>query len=394
VATVTGLEKLHARGCSRSARCSCTTWRASVWDPRARRKIRRSFDSYDAALRWRADTTAKVQAGELRAAMGALTIREAGEQLVAAMRSGAARNRSGLPYKPSVVSSYESALEQHVYEAMGARRLAQLERRQVQAFVEHLIAQGLAPSTIRNVLMPLRVIYRRAQRDAIVAHDPIAGIELPANRAVRPRGFVTHQDAAVLIACVPDRDRSAWALAFYAGLRLGELLALEWHDVNLAASELHVDRAWCSHTKQVTEPKTAAAKRTVPVPDELRRVLLAHRLLTGRPAGLVVQREDGGVESGDAIADRAEKAWKADGIASLAVGVHEMRHGYASMMIRAAVPITALSRFMGHSSITVTIDRYGHLYPQDREAAAAAVNALLATGSDAVVASTVASTSS
>jgi len=113
------------------------------------------------------------------------------------------------------------------------------------------------------------------------------------------------------------------------------------------------------------------------LPDVLRRVLLAHRLLTGRPDGLVVQREGGGVESGDSLMWRAEKAWTAAKLPAAGVGLHSMRHGYASMMIQAAVPITALSRFMGHSSITVTIDRYGHLYPEDRQSAVAAVDQLL-----------------
>ena len=58
--------------------------------------------------------------------------------------------------------------------------------------------------------------------------------------------------------------------------------------------------------------------------------------------------------------------------------MHEARHTYASLMILARVPITALSRFMGHTSITVTVDRYGHLYPAEREAAVTAFDALFA----------------
>ena len=172
---------------------------------------------------------------------------------------------------------------------------------------------------------------------------------------------------------MPDRDRAAWALAFYAGLRLGELRALDWADVDLDAGEITITKAWCNKTKQVTAPKTEAAVRTIPIVGELRRILLEHKLVMGRIGGLVVQREGGGVESGDSLAWRSEQAWKAAGLER--VTMHEARHTYASLMIVAAVPITALSKFMGHTSITITVDRYGHLYPSERQAAVDAFDA-------------------
>jgi integrase len=98
---------------------------------------------------------------------------------------------------------------------------------------------------------------------------------------------------------------------------------------------------------------------------------------TGRVAGgLVISRRGGGVETADAISDRAESAWKSARLDPLTM--HEARHTYASLMILAGVPITALARFMGHTSITTTVDRYGHLYPSERRTAAAALDALLA----------------
>jgi integrase len=108
---------------------------------------------------------------------------------------------------------------------------------------------------------------------------------------------------------------------------------------------------------------------------ELRRVRLEHRLLTGRRDGLAVQRAGGGVEPGDSLAWTAEKTWKLAGLERLTV--HEARHTYASLIL-ARVPITALWRFMGHTSITVTVDRYGHLYPTERDAVVTAVDRLFA----------------
>jgi integrase len=369
----TGVVKVHRKGC-KGGRCRCSSFEAWVWDARAGRKLRKTFDSDQAARSWRQRTLVDVQRGAATAGSG-VTVRQAGDQLVAGMRAGTVRNRSGRPYKPSVAAGYESSLVERVYSWMGARRLADVDRRHVQALVDELAASRSA-STVRNVIMPLRVIFRRALRDGEVVSSPVAGVELPApDERARDR-MATPDESQLLVAAVPAADRAAWALAVYGGLRLGELRALDWRDVDLDAGELHIRQAYCNRTKQITAPKTKAAVRTVPIVGELRRALLEHRLLTGRRDGLVVERAGGGVESGDSLAWRAEKAWKAGGLER--VTMHEARHTYASLMILARVPITALSRFMGHTSITVTVDRYGHLYPMERAAAVEAFDALFA----------------
>lgn len=143
--------------------------------------------------------------------------------------------------------------------------------------------------------------------------------------------MATPDESQRLVAAVPAVDRAAWALAWYGGLRLGEIRALDWANVDLEAGEIHVRAAWCNRTKQVTPPKTAKARRIVPIVGELRRVLLEHAMLTGRRTGRVVERAGGGVESGDSLAWRAEQAWKAAGLARYTM--HEARHTYASLMI-------------------------------------------------------------
>jgi integrase len=372
----TGIRRIHRKACP-GGRCRCSSYEAWVWDARVGNKLRRTFRSEAAAKSWRADQVVAVTKGIIGASSGE-TIRDAGERLIEGMRAGNVRTRSGRTFKPSAVESYASALEQHVYPAMGARKVSAVERRHVQALADHLAASGKAPSTVRNALMPLRVLYRRALRDGEATINPVAGIELAAGEKPRDR-FTSPDETRALIAAVPDRDRAAWALAWYAGLRLGEVRALRWDDVDLSAGELHVRQAWCNRTKQITRPKTEASVRTVPIVGELRRLLLEHRLLTGRVSGgLVVEKAGGGVESGDSLAWRAEKAWKAAKLER--VTMHSARHSYASLMILARVPITALSRFMGHTSITVTVDRYGHLYPSERQAAVGAFDALMSGG--------------
>ncbi len=201
------------------------------------------------------------------------------------------------------------------------------------------------------------------------------GVELPAVRGKRDR-VVSVEEADALLAALPDEDRAAWATAFFAGLRRGELLALRWEDVDLPAGVLRVERGYDDKAREFIEPKSRAGRRTVPIAAVLREFLIAHRLRSGRGEGLVF-----GASASDPFdywtsKRRTERAWKAAGLA--AVGMHEARHTFASLMIAAGVNAKALSTYMGHSSVTITYDRYGHLMPGNEEEAAVLLDAYLA----------------
>jgi hypothetical protein len=97
------------------------------------------------------------------------TVQEAAEELIAGMRTGRVRNRSGDLYKPSAIRSYEAALRDHIAPRIGRIRLGDVQHRDVQRIADDLLAEGRDASTIRNALMPLRVIFRRAVEDGNLA---------------------------------------------------------------------------------------------------------------------------------------------------------------------------------------------------------------------------------
>jgi hypothetical protein len=136
--------------------------------------------------------------------------------------AGTIRNRSRDRYKPSALRGYEHALKTRVLPDLGGLRLSEVRRVDLQDFADRLFAQGLDPSMIRNALMPLRAIYRRALSRGDVSVNPTTGLELPAVRGRRDR-IATPQEAAALLAALPKADRAVWVTALYAGLRRGEL---------------------------------------------------------------------------------------------------------------------------------------------------------------------------
>ncbi len=165
----------------------------------------------------------------------------------------------------------------------------------------------------------------------------------------------------------------------YAGLRSGELQALTDDLVDLDKNLIQVHWSWDPKAGRMA-PKSWAGRRTVPVPAALRQYLLEHRLVRGRRSGLFFGRDDGRPFSNQATTERARRRWRRAGLEP--IGLHECRHTYASFMIAAGVNAKALSTYMGHSSITITLDRYGHLMPGSEAEAAGLLEAYLEPASE------------
>jgi integrase len=370
-----GIEARHQRSCRdpNGERCNCKpTYRAWVYDRRAGQRVRKTFDKFDEAKAWRAEATVGLRRGTMKAP-SRVTLREAAEAWLAGAEAGTIRTRSGDPYKPSAIRGYKAALNNRVLKELGAARLSDIRRVDVQDLADRMLAEGLGASTIRNALMPLRAIFRRAVARGEVAVNPTSGIELPAVRGRRDR-IASPDEAAKLIAAVPEADRPLWATAMYAGLRRGELMALRWEDVDLAAGLIRVERSWDPKERVFVTPKSRAGRRTVPLPAILRDYLDEHKLRTGGD-GLVFGRSKTEPFDASVTAGRAATAWKKAGLTPITL--HEARHTFASLMIAAGVNAKALSTYMGHASVSITYDRYGHLMPGSEDEAAALLDAYL-----------------
>jgi integrase len=374
----TGIRERHSRMCpsSSGSKCVCSpSFEASVFDRRSGKKIRKSFPTAAAAKAWRADASVGLRRGTMRAGTS-LKLEDAAAAWLLGAQDGSIRTRSGDAYKPSALRGYEQALRTRILPDLGPVKLAAIQRADVQDLADRLLAVGLDPSTIRNALMPLRAIFRRAVARGDVAVNPTVGLELPAVRGKRDR-IATTDEAASLLAALPVEERALWATALYAGLRRGELMALEWERVDLQAGLIHVERSYDPKAGIFVAPKSRAGQRNVPIPSVLREHLIAHKLRAGRSDGLVFPSRNGTPFDDYATKIRANRAWKSAGL--LPIGLHESRHTFASLMIAAGVNAKALATYMGHASITITLDRYGHLFPGNEDQAAQLLDAYLET---------------
>jgi integrase len=373
-------ELAGARVSAESVRCNCSpSWEAFVFLKREDRKVRKTFPTQAAAKTWRADALRAAGRGQLRAPT-ALTVRQAAGELIDGMRDGSIPTRSGSRYKPSAVRSYDEALRLRILPALGDRRLSDVTRADVQDIADRLTGEGLAASTVSNQLDPLRVIYRRAIRRDLVSVDPTKGLELRKPDGRRDR-IASPEEARELLDALHESDRAIWATALYAGLRLGELRALRWTDVDLEARVIRVERGWDAKEGEQAG-KSAAARRTVPLIARLAPYVAAHKLATGRDGDALVFGATAELPfEPSTVNRRALAAWgyrsgrnpDPDGPRTIAlkaredalerIGLHECRHTFASLLIASGANVKAISTIMGHATIAITFDTYGHLLP-------------------------------
>ncbi len=363
-----GITSRHARGCShREGRCTCSpTFKAQVWDAAAQKRITATFATITAARRWRQDAYVAMRAGTLSADAGP-TLTDVADDWLDAARAGIVRNRSGEPYKPGAIRGYEQNLRMRVLPVLGHERLREITLPQLQRFVDRLAGDGLAPATITATITPLRAIYRRARQLGEVHANPTSGLSVPAVNRRQHRFATADQIEAMLGKLDTAKDRALWATALYGGLRRGELMALHREDVDLATGVIRVERGWDDCEGEVP-PKSKQGRRRVPIPAVLRD-RLAEYLMDGPETGRIF------IGARD-IYERGRAAARQAGVGEPTL--HECRHGYAALMIAAGVNVKALSTFMGHANIRITLDQYGHLLPGAEDEAAGLLDAFLA----------------
>ena len=353
--------------------------RGVVYDKRAKRPIRGPWTASLAAARaWRNDALDRLAKGTISGDRGP-TVRQAAKTFLSGIEDGSIHNRSRRRYKPSVVRDYRRDLRARIDPLLGPHYLREVQLPDVQLAADTLSGTGLSASSVRNTIMALRALYGWARPRGLASQQPCDGVRLPGGEE-QPMRIVTPETAALLVGVLVGRDRTAFALACYAGLRAGELLALDWPTVDLTLRVIRVERAWDHGSHAFIGPKSKAARRVVPITERLLAVLLDHRDQFGDD-GLVLPTLRGAPVKPmghSALVKRLKSAWAGADLEALKL--HEARHTFASMLIAAGANPKAITTYMGHSSIQVTFDRYGHLMPGSEAQIAGLLDAYLEAG--------------
>jgi integrase len=256
------------------------------------------------------------------------------------------------------VANLESKWRNHVAPVWADRRLVDVRHSDVAGWAGELSASA-SESVAKQALMVLSGVFRLAVRDGLLAADPTAGVTARTPVRRRGRSLTAVQVQALAEACGPD-GVVVRVLAF-TGIRWGELAGLRVRDLDVARGRLTVARSVSEHGGRLTvSAKTKNRKtREVGVPPALLAELAA--LAEGLPgeAPLLPARR-GGIR-------RHSRFYKRWGVAVEQLGLgdlrpHDLRHTAASLAIASGADVKAVQRMLGHSSATLTLDTYGHLW--------------------------------
>lgn len=254
-------------------------------------------------------------------------------------------------YKPRELVRKESALRVHILPFFAGKRLNEITAREIEEFKASLQKKGLAPNTVNNTIN----VLSRCLRSAVEWGD-LQSIPLFRRVKVPPSRFdylAPHEIDLLLAACKGSDWYKMILLAARTGMRFGEIVALEWSDVDFRHNQIAVQRS-VSH-KTVTAPKNNR-RRDIPMAEDLRKELNTTR----DKSGMVCKAVDDGFITHSMARKALEKYCRKAGIRK--IGWHMLRHTFASHLVSNGVSLQVVQQFLGHSDMKVTL-RYAHLAP-------------------------------
>jgi integrase len=288
--------------------------------------------------------------------------------------------------RPSTHKRYTELLTLHVLPTLGKVRLTKLQPDDLQRLYSRLLtapavrprgsALTLSARTVHHVHVVLHTALEQAVRWGNVGRNVSEMVTPP--RVATPELHVPSlaDVRALLSAAADDPWLPLWTLAFYTGARQGELLALQWTDVDLEHGTLSVRRSLQAvRAGQPTygEPKTRRSRRTITVPPEAVSALSAHRqrqlerrVLLGpeyAPHNLIFADPTGGALWHSTVL-RAFRVALARAELPATTRFHDIRHAAATLMLAADVPLKIASERLGHSTVGITADLYTHNVPK------------------------------
>jgi integrase len=290
--------------------------------------------------------------------------------------------------RPSTWVTYQGYIERTIAPDLGHIRLVELGPRHVDAWIDAKLKSGLSPRTVSHLRAILRAALNDARRRGLVDRNA-AALAAPPRVEKRTQAPMTAEEAGRILKAVAGSEVEApVAVALQAGLRLGEVLGLAWHDVDLAARTLRVRQA-LSRLNGVTTlgpPKSADSRRVVSMTRPLTAVLAEHREREAVKRVRLCLPEAAGeaLVFTNRAGDPLDPSWIShafhDRLAEAGLPprrFHDLRHGCAALLLASGADLKVVSSILGHSSIRLTADTYAGVVDRLRGDAAEGLERLL-----------------
>jgi len=296
--------------------------------------------------------------------------------------------------KPGTLADYDSYFRIHLLPAFGSHALNRITTEDVSGFRAQKVSQGLSAQTVKHLLSVLRQMLQHAVEWRYLRENPAAKVKDPIV-IKKEMDYLQPAEVQEFLAAVPTRQRVFFYVAITAGLRLGELLAMKWSNIDWPTSRYFI-RENLARRKGAYEggfatPKTRHSAQSVDLTPHCLQLLRRHhkqqaeeKLKAGaeyNDLGLVFATTRGRpLDHHNVVKRQFHRGLEAAGLRR--IRFHDLRHTCAAMLINQGVTPKYIQRQLRHASIDTTFDRYGHLFPETTQAAVEGLDRMLGHGID------------
>jgi len=266
--------------------------------------------------------------------------------------------------------------------------LKDLTLSKVEKYYAHLVETGVGIRTIRKIHSILHRALEKAVRYGLILRNPTDGAALPQYKHAEMMVLDETQVSQLLVAAKGSRHEALYHLAVTTGMRMGELFGLRWSDLHWVSGRIYVRRQVQyvpGHGWSFVEPKTRSGRRTIKLGEGVLQALREH---LERQQGERVAAGERWVDHGLIFPSKSGTPMDASNLrldftrVLLQAGLpkirfHDLRHTAASLMLNHGIPVIVVSKILGHSKPSITMDIYGHLYNEMQDEAAQLMDELV-----------------
>lgn len=286
---------------------------------------------------------------------GKLTVKELFEEFMAGIK---------LRVKESTYANYRMKADKHILPEFGGVRFEQLTTKILHAFIQKKLNSGLSAKYVSDIV----IVFKSMAKYISMVHgfqNPIVNVVLPKTQKKEMRLFSEEQQKTLCSYLVQNQNSTSLCvlLSLYTGLRIGEVCALRWSDIDVEKSILTISRTVQriqskeeGHLTRlmIGTPKSRSSQRTIPVPEFLMNML---KWMKNTPESYVLSGTDR-ISEPRTMQYRFKAILKKVGLPD--INYHSLRHMFATNCIRIGFDIKTLSELLGHNAIETTLNRYVH----------------------------------
>lgn len=286
--------------------------------------------------------------------------------------------------RPATQRTYEGYIRLYLHPRLGSIPLNKVTTSDIQQMCTWMMTEarldqkngdsGLSDSQVINCYSLCDRVLEKAVAEKLIVRNPAKGCKLPPNRPNEMKVLSREDMQKVLIQAKEENYYELFLLEFATGLRLGELMALQWDDVNLVTGELRINKQvnLVGSKLVISEPKTKAAVRTLILPPSVRKVLAEYKTRVNSRWLFPSPKKDDLPIIPSAVSRRLHTLLEHAGCEQ--VRFHDLRHTFATNALAHGMDIKTLSTILGHVSSATTLNTYSHVTDEMRQRAAVKID--------------------